>query len=184
MRARRSGDRRRAGAPGLLLGLALLAGLGAAAAARADEASAPEEAAKAEGAADAQAAAEAEGAADTEKVAEESSEGACGGAGAEEAEEPSAFAALMKDRGNQFLAGVTGLATFPADPVMDALEPSKQIQGLPGKYTENVVGFAGGFFHGLYRAWMGTLDIVLTPFFVFPTLSPQPNWNPFGVQYE
>jgi hypothetical protein len=78
---------------------------------------------------------------------------------------------------NSFLAGMNGLLTFPADPVMDAISPSPQIKGLPGKYTENAVGFAGGIFYGIYRAWVGAADIALAPFWIFPTLSPPPHWD-------
>ncbi len=88
---------------------------------------------------------------------------------------------------NSLLAGLNGLLTFPADPVMDAIEPSPQIQGLPGKYTEHVVGFGGGICFGIYRAWMGSLDVALSPLWIFPTLSPEPHWNLFPfyeIEYD
>lgn len=88
---------------------------------------------------------------------------------------------------NSFFAGLNGLLTFPADPVMDAMQPSAQIQGLPGKYTENAVGFAGGILFGVYRAWMGSVDVVLSPFWIFPTVSPPAHWNLFPfyeIEYE
>jgi hypothetical protein len=78
---------------------------------------------------------------------------------------------------NSFLAGLNGLLTFPADPVMDAISPSPQIKGLPGKYTEHAVGFAGGICYGIYRAWLGAADVALAPLWIFPTLSPKPHWD-------
>lgn len=96
-------------------------------------------------------------------------------------------AAARADGVNNFLAGVNGLLTFPADPVMDAIHPPKQIQGLPGRYTEHLVGFASGLGFGVYRAWMGYVDIALSPLWFLPTLSPQAHWDllPFyEIQYE
>ena len=80
---------------------------------------------------------------------------------------------------NSFFAGLNGILTFPADPVMDAIHPSEQIAGLPGRYTENAVGFAGGICYGIYRAWLGTVDVALSPLWIFPTLSPPAHWNLF-----
>ncbi len=88
---------------------------------------------------------------------------------------------------NSFFAGINGLLTFPADPVMDAMHPSEQIKGLPGTYSENAVGFAGGMLFGVYRAWMGSVDVALAPFWIFPTVSPPAHWNLFPfyeVEYE
>ena len=36
----------------------------------------------------------------------------------------------------------------------------------------------------IYRFTMGVTDIALSPFWVFPVMSPEARWNWFGVEYD
>ena len=87
---------------------------------------------------------------------------------------------------NNLLAGVNGLATFAADPVMGVVEPPEDFQDLPGaQVTGRIAGLGAGTVMCAYRGTMAMLDIVFFPFWVFPTLSPEPRWELIkDVEYE
>lgn len=89
---------------------------------------------------------------------------------------------------NNMLAGLNGLATFPADPVMSAVDPPEEFEDLWGApVTSHTAGFFQGTFLGIYRALMGLADIAFSPFWVFPTLSPEGRYEiipGYEIEYE
>ena len=87
---------------------------------------------------------------------------------------------------NNLFAAINGLATFPADPVMGAVDPPEDFEKFPApQVTGRVLGFGNGTVFMAYRASMAVLDIVFLPFWVFPTLSPEPYWELIPeVEYE
>jgi len=89
---------------------------------------------------------------------------------------------------NNLMAGINGLATFPFDPIASTVEPPEAFEGMFGApVTPVVVGFFQGTLMSVYRASMGVLDIAFFPFWVFPTLSPEPRYdlfNYYDVEYE
>ncbi len=87
---------------------------------------------------------------------------------------------------NNLFAGINGLATFPADPVMGVVDPPDDFEDVPyAQVTGRVLGFGAGTVMMAYRATMAMLDIVFVPFWVFPTLSPEPRWELISeVEYE
>jgi hypothetical protein len=75
---------------------------------------------------------------------------------------------------NNLMAGINGLLTFPADPVLSFIEPPEAMEDMIGApELPHFVGFFHGVLLGGYRAMTGAVDIVLFPFWVFPTLSPE-----------
>ncbi len=86
---------------------------------------------------------------------------------------------------NNFLAGIQGLATFPADPVMDTITPPDLYEDLPAyPVTGRFFGFFQGTLLGAYRLGMGVFDVALTPLWILPTMSPEPRWELIeGVEY-
>jgi hypothetical protein len=76
------------------------------------------------------------------------------------------------------LTGVNGLLTFPADPICDAISPPEDFEEFPGKA---VLGYPLGFAYGTglaaYRVTTGLIDILLTPLWVVPELSPPPRFD-------
>jgi hypothetical protein len=89
---------------------------------------------------------------------------------------------------NNVLAGLNGLATFPADPVMSAIDPPREFKDMWGApVTSHTIGFFQGTFLMLYRAMMGVADIAFAPFWVFPTLSPEGRYEiipGYEIEYE
>jgi len=89
---------------------------------------------------------------------------------------------------NNLLAGLNGIATFPADPVMSAVDPPEEFEDLWGApVTSHTAGFFQGTFLMLYRATMGLADIAFAPFWVFPTLSPEGRYEiipGYEIEYE
>jgi len=87
---------------------------------------------------------------------------------------------------NNLAAGFNGLITFPFDPVIYAAEPPEAFEEMPGgPIMAGTLGFFAGILMMPYRATMGALDIVLFPFWVFPTLSPEAKINLFEkTEYE
>lgn len=89
---------------------------------------------------------------------------------------------------NNFLAGVNGLLTFPADPIVSVISPPEAFEELPAhQVTGRVVGLFQGTILGAYRAMMGVVDIAFTPVWVFPTLSPEARFEiipGYEVEYE
>lgn len=87
---------------------------------------------------------------------------------------------------NNLRAGLQGIVQFPADPVIHIVTPPEDfIDELPaGQVTGRILGIFSGTALGVYRVAMGATDIVLSPFWVFPTISPEARWNWFGAEYE
>lgn len=78
---------------------------------------------------------------------------------------------------NNFLIGVNGLITFPADPVMMVVTPSEELEDMPGfPVTGRVAGLIGGTGLGVIRLIGGVYDVVFTPVWVFPSMSPPPRF--------
>ena len=79
---------------------------------------------------------------------------------------------------NNVLAGINGLLTAPADPLMSFVDPPSEfgrIWGAPE--TPHFLGFFQGVVVMPYRIVMGALDIAFAPFWVFPTLSPEARYE-------
>ncbi len=89
---------------------------------------------------------------------------------------------------NNVLAGLNGLATFLADPVMSAVDPPEEFEDLWGApVTSHAVGFFQGTFLMIYRATTGVADIAFAPFWVFPTLSPEGRYEiipGYEIEYD
>ena len=89
---------------------------------------------------------------------------------------------------NNVLAGLNGLATFLADPVMSAVDPPEEFEELLGApVTSHTVGFFQGTFLMVYRLTMGLADIAFAPFWVFPTLSPEARYEiipGYEIEYD
>lgn len=99
-------------------------------------------------------------------------------AGAAGESEPGFFARYGHHVKNTFLGGVNGVITWPADPVMLAVNPTSDMRALPGGVvTGPVVGFFAGTLLGVYRLGTGVLDIALCPLSFFPMFSPEPRYH-------
>jgi hypothetical protein len=89
---------------------------------------------------------------------------------------------------NSLFAGINGLLTFPADPIVDVIEVSEDLQDLPlREVTGRVIGVFLGSGVGLYRATFAAADVLLFPLWVVPTLSPEAKFEiiPFyEVDYD
>jgi hypothetical protein len=89
---------------------------------------------------------------------------------------------------NNLLAGLNGLTTFPADPVMAAIDPLEEFDELWGApVTSHMVGFFQGTFLMVLRATMGAADIAFFPFWVSSTLSPEARYEiipGYEIEYD
>jgi hypothetical protein len=95
-------------------------------------------------------------------------------------EEDSAFAEYGKSVGNRYLMGLNSLITFPADPVMSTVQPADEFDALPlAPATKYPVGFVQGTMLSMYRASMGTLDLLFAPLTPMKMLSPEPRYMIF-----
>ncbi|HEY8156980.1 MAG TPA: hypothetical protein VII72_22835 [Myxococcota bacterium] len=152
--------------------------LGLASASLADDTAAPAEPAAEESAAEpAPAAAGDESATAPEETPPEEAEAAPEEAAAEEPE-AGFFRRYGHHVSNTFLAGVNGLITWPADPVMLAVRPTDEMREMPGGVvTGPVTGFFAGTLLGVYRLATGTLDVALCPLSFFPMFSPEPRYQ-------
>jgi len=86
-----------------------------------------------------------------------------------------AFREYGKNVGQQFLTGLNGILTWPADPVMAAVDPPKAFDKA-NSYERRPLGFASGLLLMLYRGFTGTLDMALAPG-PLPVLSPVPRYH-------
>jgi hypothetical protein len=156
------------------LACALLFGGTGLAPANAEEATAPaDEAAEKEASAP-----EAEPAAESESAPEAAAEAAPEEEATAEEAEDGAFAGYGKHVANTFLAGVNGIITWPADPVMLAMKPTDEMRALPGGVvTGPVTGFFAGTLQGVFRLFTGSLDVALAPFTFFPMFSIEPRYQ-------
>jgi hypothetical protein len=117
-----------------------------------------------------------------EAAATESADEAASEAEADPAEESAgesgAIAGYGKHVANTFLAGLNGVITWPADPVMLAINPTDDMRSLPGGVvTGPVVGFFAGTLQGVFRLFTGTLDVALCPLSFFPMFSIEPRYK-------
>ena len=87
---------------------------------------------------------------------------------------------------NNLYAGINGILTFPADPVVMVVTPPEDWEDMPGHaVTARLLALPAGILLGTYRASMAVFDIVLFPFWAFPTMSPEPRWALIpDVEYE
>jgi len=113
----------------------------------------------------------------------ESLEEKAAAAAAEEAEAEET-AAAWKEYGNsvgtRYLVALNSLVTFPADPVMGTVSPREEFDELPlSVATKYPVGFVQGSMLSVYRAVMGTFDVVFAPLTPMKMLSPEPRYMIF-----
>ena len=81
------------------------------------------------------------------------------------------------------LIGVNGILTAPADPFRHVLFPLEDYVDFPGfPYTARALGLVSGSLLAGYRAFMGGVDIALTPLWIVPTLSPEPKIELFIIE--
>ena len=79
---------------------------------------------------------------------------------------------------NRALAGLNGLITWPADPVMMVVHVSEAFEEAPlAPVTGRLLGLGGGLLLGVFRLTMGVLDIVFQPIPYMPMLSPVPRYK-------
>lgn len=103
----------------------------------------------------------------------------------EEEEEPGALAEYGAEVGNRYLMGVTSIATFLGDPPMEAAFPEEDFNELPGAVvTKHVVGLGAGLLLSVFRASMGTLDLLFAPLTPMKMLSPEMRWNLFDIEHD
>lgn len=101
----------------------------------------------------------------------------------EEEEEPGAFREYLSERGNNFKGGLNGLITWPADPVMRTVEGREM---FPDWWTpfNFITAFFAGTFEGVYRLFMGSLDVAFTPVPKMPMLSPVQRYEVVPFEHE
>jgi len=141
----------------------------------------PEEASGGEGEAAGEEGAEESASDEKEAAPEEASADAAEGegeSGEDEEEDEGGFGASMLDYANntrtQFLTGLNGLLTWPADPVMATVNPPKAFD--KAGYERRPLGFASGILLMVYRTFTGTLDLALAPGPI-PVMSPVPRYK-------
>lgn len=82
--------------------------------------------------------------------------------------------------GTRYLVALNSLVTFPADPVMGTVSPREEFDELPlAVATKYPVGFVQGSMLSVYRAVMGTFDVVFAPLTPMKMLSPEPRYMIF-----
>ena len=87
---------------------------------------------------------------------------------------------------NNLYAGINGLLTFPADPVMMVIQPPDSFEDLPAhRITGRIAAVPAGTLLGIYRLTMASFDVAFTPCWFFPTMSPRPRWELIpDIEYE
>ena len=83
-------------------------------------------------------------------------------------------------------AGLTSVAQAPADVFWHVILPPEDfIDELPlGQVTGRMLGVFSGPLLAAHRLTMGLTDLVFTPFWVLPVMSPAPRWEWFeDVEY-
>ena len=102
----------------------------------------------------------------------------------EEDDEPSAFGEYAFGTGQKFLAGLNGIITWPADPVMMTVEGNEVFPDVwQPQVTGRAIGFLAGTLQGVYRLMQGAFDMVLCPFGM-PMLSPEPRYTLIPFEHE
>ena len=94
--------------------------------------------------------------------------------------------AAQADGIKSLAAGVNGIATFLADPVIQAIEGAEEYEDeafptVMGPFY----GFLAGSAMGFYRLLAAVYDVALFPIWVAPTLSPAPRFDIIpGIEVE
>src|SRR5262245_18971182 len=118
-----------------------------------------------------------------EPAAEESAEASEGES--EEEDEGGFGASLLEYAGNtktQFLTGLNGRVTGPADPVMATVEPPKAF--AKATFERRPLGFFSGVLLMAYRSFTGAVDLVLA-WGPLPVVSPVPRYKLIpGFEHE
>ena len=83
-------------------------------------------------------------------------------------------------------AGINSLATFPADPFIMVWTVNDNFEDVPlAPVTGRILGLGAGTLLSVHRLAMGTFDVVLSPLYFFPVMSPEPRWAIFeDLEYE
>ena len=86
---------------------------------------------------------------------------------------------------NNFFAGVTCLANAPLELPMHVYQPPDDFEDFPlAPVTGRMLGVVTGSLMTVHRVMMGTFDVVMTPVWVFPTMSPEGYFEIFeDVEY-
>jgi hypothetical protein len=88
-------------------------------------------------------------------------------------DEPSWFSEYWSSMTNRGKAGLNGVITWPADPVILTRDGDEVFESVPApSVTGRVLGFGAGLLQGCYRLVMGVCDIALSPVPYMPVLSP------------
>ena len=87
---------------------------------------------------------------------------------------------------NRFLVGLNSLLTWPADFVMDTVQPAEEFDELPlAAVAKYPVGFIQGTMLAIFRASTGTLDVAFAAVTPMRMLSPEPRYMIFaGVEHD
>ena len=92
-------------------------------------------------------------------------------------EEPGPLAEYASTVANRYLIALNSVITFPADPVMSAIQPDEEFDELPlAVVTKWPVGFFQGSMLMIYRAYTGVLDLTFAPITPVMMLSPEPRY--------
>lgn len=96
-----------------------------------------------------------------------------------------------------FLTGLNGILTFPADPVAQVILPPEKLEDMPGyEVTGRIAGLFGGTVQATSRVLGGAYDLVLCPVLIpielafrtdlgFPVFSPEPRYELIPwIEYE
>ena len=87
---------------------------------------------------------------------------------------------------NNLAAGINGVLMGIVDPVMYVIIPSEEFEDLPNAaVTGRLLGVPCGIVIGFARVLLGVSDLLVAPFYIFPTMSPAPRWEIIkGVEYD
>jgi hypothetical protein len=93
----------------------------------------------------------------------------------EEEEELSPWQESTWQMQNRLKMGLNGVLTWPADPVMSAVDPPKALE--EAGFARYPLGFGSGVLLMLYRLSMGLVDVALFVFNDFAEVSPPPRYR-------
>lgn len=84
------------------------------------------------------------------------------------------------------IGAANNLITAPAEPFMQIWEPPYDFEDMPGApVTSHFMGFFSGTAMMVFRLTGAVYDVVVSPFWIFPVLSPEPRWELIpGAEYE
>ena len=79
---------------------------------------------------------------------------------------------------NNLGAGINGVLNGLADPIMYVIIPSEEFEDMPNAaVTGRLLGVPCGIVIGAARILLGVSDLLVAPFYIFPTMSPAPRWE-------